>query len=141
MEGPCPERHGLGFLVAAFGGGLPRALRKFRKVRYTMFANPMFAEMMRQWDLREELFYLQARVETTNGWQTKAILLGGGLVLEGPPAEEAPLGAPEGRGHLDAPVALDPVEPVLVAHLPAAESPLAPEAGLHRRRRPGETNW
>jgi hypothetical protein len=64
----------------------------------------------------------------------RAVFLGSGFMLEGPPAEEAPLGAPEGGGHLDAAVALDPVELVLVAHLPAAECLLAPEAGLHRRR-------
>lgn len=46
--------------------------------RYAMFANPVFAEAMRQWDLREELYFLQAKLETTKGWQTKALLLGGG---------------------------------------------------------------
>lgn len=33
---------------------------------------------MKQWNLNEELYKLQVRVETSDGWKTKGILLGGG---------------------------------------------------------------
>jgi len=52
------------------------------------------------------------------------------FVLKGSPAEEAALVAAERWRHLDAAVAVDPVELVLVAHFTALEGTLAPHAGF-----------
>jgi len=54
-------------------------------------------------------------------------------VLKGSPAEEASLVAPQGGRHLDAAVARDSVELVLVAHISPLKGALAPHAGLERR--------
>jgi hypothetical protein len=52
------------------------------------------------------------------------------FVFKRSPAEEAALVTAQGRGHLDAAVAVNAVELVLVAHIAPYKRPLAPHAGL-----------
>lgn len=55
---------------------------------------------------------------------------GGRDLVDGPPAVEAAVVAEEGGGHLDAPVAGDPVKVVFIALISSPDRPLEPEAGL-----------
>jgi hypothetical protein len=91
---------------------------------------PFFRNSRGDFVTRESSF-LQCRDPPEDLFRCALLLLIHGMFKRAP-AEQAALVAPQGGGHLDAAVAVDPVKLVLIAHLATGECRLAPEAGLYR---------